>query len=72
MKKILLVTIAMATAATLATASMSNNLMEDDTSAQQWTAQTIVTSEATSEVVESNLDLVNSIDSATEGYMKSW
>ena len=69
MKKVLLVTIAMATAATMATASMSNNLSEEDTSTQQWTAQTV---QASDSATEGNLNLLNNIDSSTDGYMKNW
>ena len=69
MKKVLLVTIAMATAATMATASMSNNLSEEDTSTQQWTAQTV---QASDTATEGNLNLLNNVDSSTDGYMKNW
>ena len=69
MKKILLVTIAMATAVTMATASMSNDVSEEDTSTQQWTAQTV---QASDSATEGNLNLLNNIDSSTDGYMKNW
>ena len=69
MKKTLLVTIAMATAVTMATASMSDNLSEDDTSAQQWTEQTV---QASDSATEGNLNLLNNVDNSTDGYMKNW
>jgi len=69
MKKVLLVTIAMATAATMATASMSNTLSEEDTSTQQWTAQTVVTSDLTT---DKHLKFIENADHNEEGYTTEW